>query len=126
MLLHARLSGPLVDTGVLGRRPISSFGRLSNAIIEYGPPSFSRFSADLLLESTSDRVASVHGKTVIPARSIASLGSRYRCKIGRSPATLREQVNNIFNNYGFASGPSGLYVSNLPRRFTLTLTADFA
>jgi iron complex outermembrane receptor protein len=125
MLLDAQLSGPLIDSGVLGRRPVSSFGRLSNAIVEYRPPSFSRFSADLLLESTSDRVASVDGKIVIPARAIASLGSRYRFKIGKAPATLRAQVSNVFNNYGFANGPSGLYVFNVPRRLTLTLTADF-
>jgi iron complex outermembrane receptor protein len=125
MLLDAQLSGPLVEAGVLGRRPVSSFGRLSNAIIEYRPPSFSRFSADLLVESTSDRVASVDGRTVIPARTILSLGSRYRFKIGKAPATFRAQVSNVFDNYGLANGPSGLYVFNLPRRLTLSLTSDF-
>jgi iron complex outermembrane receptor protein len=124
MLLDAQLSGPLVEAGVLGKRPISSFGRLSNAIIEYRPPQFSDVSADLLFESTSDRVASVDGKTVIPARSILSVGGRYRFRLGKAPATLRAQVNNIFDNYGFANGPSSLYVFNLPRRFSLTLTAD--
>lgn len=124
-LIDAELSGRAVESGALGRRPVASFRRLSNAIIEYRPPAFNALSVDLLLESTSDRIASFDGSFRIPAREIVSVGGRYRFKIGDNSATLRAQVANIFDNFGYSNGPSGVFLYNLPRRFTLSLTTDF-
>ncbi len=124
-LIDPALSGPAVESGILGRRPVASFRRLTNAIAEYRPPSFSDFSVDLRLESTSDRIASTDGTVRIPAREIISVGGRYRFKFGDTSATLRAQVANIMNNFGYSNGPSGVFVYNLPRRFLLSLTADF-
>lgn len=104
---------------------MASFRRLSNAIIEYRPPAFDAFSVDLLLESTSDRIASFDGSVRIPAREVVSLGGRYRFKMGDTSAMLRAQVANIFDNFGYSNGSSGFFLYNLPRRFTLSLTADF-
>jgi len=124
-LIDARLSGDAVDSGLVGRKPLASFGRLSTAVLDYRPTFAPAVSVDLVVESTSDRVASADGKLVIPARAIASVGGRYRFKLGKAPATLRVQVANIGNKYGWANGSSGIYLYNLPRRLTATLTADF-
>jgi iron complex outermembrane receptor protein len=124
MFLDAKLSGPAVRNGVLGPRPVGSFARLTNAVLEYRPPWFDAVSVDLLLESTSDRVASNDGSLDIPDRAILSVGARYRFKLGEAPATLRAQLGNVRNTFGYGNGSSGFYVFNLPRRFTLSLTAD--
>ena len=123
-LIDATLSGDAVDSGQLGRKPLASFGRLSTAVLDYRPTFAPAVSVDLVVESTSDRVASTDGKLVIPARAIASVGGRYRFKLGKAPATLRVQIANVGNKFGWANGPSGIYLYNLPRRLTATLTTD--
>lgn len=124
-LIDAKLSGDAVDSGLVGRKPLASFGRLSTAVLDYRPTFAPDFSVDLVVESTSDRVASTDGKLVIPARAIASVGGRYRFHIGKAPATLRLQLANIGNKFGWANGSSGVYLYNFPRRLTATLTTDF-
>ena len=124
-LIDAKLSGDAVDSGLVGRKPLASFGRLSTAVLDYRPTFAPDFSVDLVVESTSDRIAGTDGKLVIPARAIASIGGRYRFHIGKAPATLRLQLANIGNKFGWANGSSGVYLYNFPRRLTATLTTDF-
>ncbi len=93
-------------------------------MFDYRPSFAPAFSFDLIIESTSDRVASTDGKLVIPARAIASVGGRYRFKVGTAPVTLRAQIANIGDEFGWANGPSGIYLYNYPRRFTLAVTSD--
>lgn len=124
-LIDATLSGDAVDSGLVGKKPVASFGRLSTAVLDYRPTFAPAVSVDVVVESTSDRVASVDGKLVIPARAIASVGGRYRFKLGKAPATLRVQLANIANKFGWANGSSGIYLYNFPRRLTATLTTDF-
>lgn len=123
--IDAELSGDAVDSGLVGRKPLASFDRLSTAVLDYRPPFAPDFSVDLVVESTSDRIASTDGKLVIPARAIASVGGRYRFRIGEAPATFRVQLANVGDKFGWANGPSGIYLYNYPRRLTLTLTTDF-
>ena len=61
---------------------------------------------------------------VVPPRAVLAVGGRYRFKIGKSNALIRAQVGNVFNNYGYGVGSSGFFVYNLPRRLSVTLTAD--
>lgn len=124
-LIDAKLSGAAVDRGLVGRKPLASFGRLSTAVLDYRPTFAPDVSVDLVIESTSDRIASTDGKLVIPARAIASVGGRYRFQLGKAPATLRVQLANVGNKFGWANGSSGVYLYNFPRRFTATLTTDF-
>lgn len=124
-LIDAKLSGDAVGSGLIGRKPLASFGRLSTVVLDYRPTFAPDFSVDLIIESTSDRIASTDGKLVIPARAIASVGGRYRFQLGKEPATLRVQLANIGNKFGWANGSSGIYLYNFPRRLTATLTTDF-
>lgn len=124
-LLDAEVSGEAVERGLIGKKPVASIARYTNASIEYRPPAFDAFSVDVAFESSSDRVANRQNTVEIPARSVVALGTRYRFKLGEAPAMIRAQVSNIFNNFGWSNGGSGFYVYNQPRRFTLSLTADF-
>ena len=56
-LIDAKLSGDAVDSGLVGRKPLASFGRLSTAVLDYRPTFAPAVSVDLVVESTSDRVA---------------------------------------------------------------------
>ncbi len=123
ILLDAEVTGEAVDLGLIGRVPVATTKRYSIASLDYRFPN-SPFSIDALAESTGDRIASQTNGFVVPPRAVLALGGRYRFKIGDKAATLRAQVGNVFNNYGFGVGGGGLFVYNLPRRFSVNLAAD--
>jgi outer membrane receptor protein involved in Fe transport len=55
---------------------------------------------------------------------VLHVGGRYRFKMAGKPATLRAQVGNIFDRYGWSVISGGAYVYNQPRRFSLYLATD--
>ena len=81
-------------------------------------------SFDGVMESTGDRIVNSLDGLVVPPRAVLSLGSRYRFKLGRTPALVRVQVANIFDRYGYNVGGSGFLVYNAPRRTLVTVAAD--
>jgi len=123
LFLDAEVSGELVDAGLVGRKAVASIERRSIGSIDYRFPD-SPFSIDAIVEETADRVANVQNTVVVPPRAVLALGGRYRFNIGKASAMLRAQVGNVFNNFGWGVGGSGFYVYNLPRRLSVTLTAD--
>jgi len=125
VLLDARVSGTLVDTGVIRDKPVGSIGRTSILVLDYRLPRVSGLSVDAVVESTSDRVASATTALVVPARAVLSVGARYRFKVDDTPMTARAVVGNLFNTYGFSTGGSGFFIYNVPRRVTLSISADF-
>jgi iron complex outermembrane receptor protein len=123
MFLDARVTGELVDSGAIGKKPVGAIERHSILSIDYRFPD-SPFSIDAFGEETGERIANVQNTLVVPPRAVLAVGGRYRFKIGKSNALIRAQVGNVFNNYGYGVGGSGFFVYNLPRRLSLTLTAD--
>ncbi|MFC3712264.1 TonB-dependent receptor [Sphingoaurantiacus capsulatus] len=123
VLLDAEVTGEQVDLGLIGPEPVATTKRYTIASLDYRFPN-SPFSIDAFAESTGDRVANQANTFVVPPRAVLALGGRYRFKLGDKSATLRAQVGNVFNNYGFGVGGGGLFVYNLPRRFTINLAAD--
>lgn len=123
ILLDAEVTGEAVDLGLIGRVPVATTKRYSIASLNYRFPD-SPFSIDALAESTGDRIANQENSFVVPPRAVLAVGGRYRFKIGDKSATLRAQVGNVFNNYGFGVGGGGLFVYNVPRRFSINLAAD--
>ena len=123
LFLDADVTGELVDNGTIGGKPVASIKRRSIGSIDYRFPD-SPFSIDAIVEETDERIANLQNTVVVPPRAVLAVGGRYRFKVGKSNALVRAQVGNVFNNYGFGVGGSGFYVYNLPRRLSVTLSAD--
>lgn len=123
VLLDAEVSGAAVDQGLIGKEPIGSIGRTTVAYAQYSFVKPEGLSVDVTFESTSDRVADNLNRFVVPARSVVNLGARYRFAIGKTPAMVRAQLANVFDNYGFSVLGQGFYY-NFPRRFSINLTLD--
>jgi iron complex outermembrane recepter protein len=123
VLLDADVSGDQVDLGLIGPRPVTSIGRVTNAAVNWNLPWVEGLSLDANYESTSDRIANAANTFVIPARYVWSLGGRYRFDILDKPATFRAQALTINNSYGFNNFGEGFYY-NFPRRFQMSLTVD--
>lgn len=123
VLVDGEVTGEAVELGLIGRKPVALTERYTIMSLDYRFPN-SPFSIDAFAESTGDRIANQENTFVVPPRAVLALGGRYRFKIGDKSATLRAQVGNIFNNYGFGVGGGGLFVYNVPRRFSINLAAD--
>ncbi|MEP7246776.1 MAG: hypothetical protein ABI885_24280, partial [Gammaproteobacteria bacterium] len=60
----------------------------------------------------------------VPGRAVLHLGGRYRFVALGKPMTLRAQLSNVFDRYGWSVVGSGAYVYNSPRRLSMYLAAD--
>ena len=123
-LLDQTLSGELVDAGAIGKRPIGYFALRTLANVNWQVPWHAPLTLTARFESTSDRTANRLNTLEIPARSVTSLGARYRTSLAGKPVLIRGTVDNVFDKFGWNVGGSGFFIPNGPRRFTLNLATD--
>ena len=123
-LLDTRISGELVETGVIGERPIGYFALRTLANVNWQFPWHEPLTLTARFESTSRRTANTADTLHVPARSVTGLGARYRTSLAGKPILVRAAVDNIFDKFGWGVGGSGFYIPNAPRRFSLTIATD--
>jgi iron complex outermembrane receptor protein len=119
------VSGELVDSGVVGKRPLGAFKLRNLANLNWQLPWHEKLTLTARFESTSARNANKANTFEIPARWVAGLGARYRTTVGNVPVLVRANVDNIFDRYGWNVTGSGFFTPNGPRRYYLTVAADF-
>jgi len=126
VFLQARISGDLVDQGLIGRVPLGRIPRSSNFDVEYGPESWGGVSVDMQIDNQGSRFFTADNLGRIKGRTLVNIGGRYRFSIGDNPATLRFQVRNVANTYRWDINANQLaLVAEEKRRFLLSLAADF-
>jgi len=126
VFLQARLSGPTVDAGLIGRIPIARTPLYGNFNFEYGPPSWNGFSIDVQNEYRSSRVGSIDNTVRIQGRALVNLGARYRFKVAGASAQLRVQARNIFDTFRWDINENQFaYAPEEQRRYMLSVAADF-
>ena len=131
VFLDADVSGEAVDLGRIGPKPVATTKRIVRANFDYRLPFFQPLSVDLGITSLAGRVASAREYAELGDRQLTTeprttfdIGARYRFKAAGAPATLRAQITNLFNAYGWDVSPSSSFRFSDQRRFSLTLTAD--
>lgn len=124
-LIDSQASGESVTAGILGKRPIGSFRRLSNLVVQHRPAAWPGATFDVIAESSSDRIASADAALIIPARTTWSVGARHRLTVAGTPASLRVLLANVGDVEGFGTTAGGLFVLNQPRRLSVSLTVDW-
>ncbi len=124
ILLDATVSGEEVAAGLIGPHPVGITKRYTVVSFDYSVAPVPGLSFDGVLESTGNRYANSANTLLVPPRAVLALGSRYRFKLGGTPALVRVQVANLFDRYGYGVGGSGFLVYNSQRRAMLTLAAD--
>jgi iron complex outermembrane receptor protein len=125
VLMEPRVSGEEVANGTIGKVPVGQTERLTIGSAEYQLPRLPSFSVSATVTSVDDRMASSDNQLSVPARSVLDLGARYRFHISGAPATLRLSFGNVFDKFGWRTGSSEVFVTNAPRRISITLAADF-
>ena len=122
-LLDATVSGPTVEAGLIGEKPVGSAREYSLFTLDYRLPGV-RASIDATVEHISSQVGNSANTIDVPSRAVMHVGGRYRFELFGKPATLRVLVQNITDTYGWTALSSGAYVYNSPRRFTVYVAAD--
>jgi iron complex outermembrane receptor protein len=124
VLMRPRVVGDAVTFGRVGEKPVGQMDRNLRIDVEYRPPFVSGFSFDAAVANTGERVASRDGLTEVPGYTLVDLGTRYRFKIGDTPATLRVLAENITDVYTWEIYGSNSFGLTDGRRFSVQLAAD--
>ncbi len=121
--LDAEVTGPAVDSGLIGSKPVGSARRYAIASANYTIEG-TGFSVDAVVEDISRQVANTSNAVEVPGRSVVHLGGRYKFKMFGKPGTIRAQWSNVFDRYGWSAVSSGTYVYNAPRRLFAYVAMD--
>lgn len=125
VLLRPRVTGQAGDEGRLGAKPIGRTGQLVDLSADYRLPGLAGASIDLRLLHEGKRTARADDSLDIPARTTIDIGARYSTTVGQIPATLRLQIRNIANVYGWRVFGGGGFAPMQGRRVLASLTVDF-
>jgi iron complex outermembrane receptor protein len=121
--LDAKVSGPLVQSGAVGETPVGAFRNHAVGSANYVIGG-TGFSVDAAFESVSRQMANTRNTAQVPSRAVVHIGGRYRFAAFGKPMTVRAQLSNVFDRYGWSVIGGGAYVYNSPRRFAMYVAAD--
>ncbi|WP_298091387.1 TonB-dependent receptor [uncultured Sphingomonas sp.] len=125
VLMSPRVTGPAVDDGRVGARPLNQPARTLRGNAEYRPAFAPGFSVDLAIANIGRRFASRDNVVTVPAYTLVDIGARYRFRIGKAPATFRIQMQNVGDVFAWNIVGSNSYGLMDKRRITAFIAADF-
>lgn len=125
LFLDPRATGEEVRAGIIGPKPVGQTSRLTIVSGEYELPWAKAFSVGATVTSVGARMASADNRLSIPARSVLDLSGRYRFKLAGAPASIVARLGNVFNNFGWRTNASAVFVPNGQRRLSVSMAADF-
>lgn len=126
VLLDSRISGLLVDSGQIGRRPVGTGRRKIILDADWRPGGgTSPLSFDISLNSMGPQVGNAAGTLLAPGVNLVDVGLRYRFTVGPASALLRAQVNNVTNAYSWNVSSSGGFTYRPRRHASVAFIADF-
>lgn len=127
VLLQPRVSGPLVDQGLIGNVPPGKDEAAARLDLQYGPASWRGVSLEGQIEYTDRGYGNTLNRADIPSRVVLNMGMRYRFQVFGASANLRGRVQNVTNTYSWdLQGGNNFFFQYIPqRRYSLALAADF-
>ena len=125
VFMKPRVSGPAVDLGLIGPKPVGQAETMVTSYADYQLPFAPAFSVNLGVNYLGKRPGSADNKLTVPARTTVDLGGRYRFRMAKSPATLRLQVTNLLNDYAWDVTDFGGFRRTRPRSVQADLSVDF-
>ncbi len=125
-LLQARVSGFTVDQGLIGPVPPGRTPVLVRLNGNYGPAGWRGFSLNGQVNFEDSQYANRINNFRIPSATVLDLGARYDFKAMSASASLRFDVRNVTNLYGWTvNGSAGNFMALPPRRYSVRMAADF-
>ncbi len=124
-LLQARVTGPLVTSGRIGRIPLGRFPHKLSLNLQYALPFWRGVALDAQAERYAARYIDVLNTAQIDPYTLVNLGARYNFAIAGNRTTLRLQMQNVGGVFRWQVSPSANFIPIETRRFTASLSADF-
>jgi iron complex outermembrane recepter protein len=118
-----KVTGPLVDAGVVGSRAAGISQLIVNASIERRLGT--GWSVDARLSYSGERWADTANTFKTPAFTLLSLGARSRFELAGRPAEFRVLASNLTGAEGYGASPSGVLAPIAPRTVRAMLTLSF-
>ncbi len=126
MLLQPRISGSMVDSGLIGPVPPGRTPRLVRFNANYAPPGWHGLSLETEVDHKGANLANRANTFNVPSATTIDFGSRYKFNAFGLSATFRLQVLNVTNAYGWSvSSSSGSFAYEGGRRYSTRLAVDF-
>ena len=122
--LEARISGELVDSGVIGSHPIGRPELMALANLTWRVPGVEGLAIDGGVSFRGERYANRDNSATLPGYAIFQAGLRQRFTVDGQPLTLRARVTNLFDKFVWSASNAGLFTVNNKRVLTLTLTGE--
>jgi iron complex outermembrane receptor protein len=124
--LQARLSGVLVDNGIMGVIPPDTVPVTALLSMQYGPAAWSGFSVDGRVNHNAAYTADVLNTFKSAAVTTVDVGARYRFQMAGNAALLRFQVQNLFDVWEWnVQGTQRELRATNRRKVQLQLTVDY-
>ncbi|WP_129793752.1 TonB-dependent receptor domain-containing protein [Sphingosinicella sp. CPCC 101087] len=119
----SKLTGALVDAGLVGTHDVGVSQIVANATIvrRFGP----NWSLDATLSYLGERWVDTANTFKAPAVTTLSLGLRHRFMLGGRPADVRVLGSNLLGEEGYLVASSGLLSPVAPRTVRAVLTIAF-
>jgi iron complex outermembrane receptor protein len=118
-----KVTGPLVDAGVVGSRAAGISQVIVNANIERRLAG--TWSMDASLSYSGERWANTANTFKTPAITLLNLGVRNRFELAGRPAEFRVLASNLTGAEGYGASPSGVLTPIAPRTVRAVLTLTF-
>ncbi|MBX7199054.1 MAG: TonB-dependent receptor [Rhodospirillaceae bacterium] len=126
MLLQPRVSGSTVDRGLIAPVPPGRPPQLIRFNANYAPPAWHGLSLETQIDHKGANFADRINTFKVPAATLVDVGGRYKFDAFGSAASLRLQVQNLTNAFGWSvNGSSGSFTYEGSRRFSARLAVDF-
>lgn len=125
VLMKPRVSGPAVELGLIGPKPVGQAETMITANLDYRLPFAPALSVNLGVNHLGERAGSADNLLTVPARTLVNLGGRYRFQLAKYPATLRLQISNLLSDFAWDVTDFGGFRRNRPRSVQADLSVDF-
>ena len=123
VLLRPRVTGDGVALGRVGARPVGIAARSLDFNADWRLP-VEGLSLDAGVSNTGRVAATRDNSVTIPSRTLVDLGARYRFRLGRRDLTMRAEIRNVGNVYGFDLESAGAYAIIPGRVVSAYITVD--
>ena len=124
VLLKPKVSRDTAVEGAIGSRPVGIPTHFLNLNFNWKAPFIAGLELDAAVRHRGRVAATTDNLVFLPARAEVDIGNHYRFKLAERSATLRLQVHNLFNRFGYQLPGSGIYGRQAGRYLLGYLTVD--
>jgi iron complex outermembrane receptor protein len=121
---HVEITGANLAAQGIGTAAVGQPHNMILANAVYTLPHLPAWSVDLSVLHFSSVPAAVDNVAYVPQVTVVNPGARYQFRIAGAPATLRAQLQNVFDAYIWNIGNSPGLLQFAPRTYMVYLTVD--